>query len=266
MLKKIEDITSVPGYKRVTTVDERWYIREATDQLTELPKYEFVPSVTWIADSWPKGIGFYKWLSERGWDEAEALKEAAGEKGGRVHKAIETFLETKEIKIDAKFDNDEGELQELTLEEWQCLMAFADWYNEVKPEVLKGEFLVWNDEHNYAGTVDLLCRINGEIWLIDFKTSQNVYPTHEIQVSAYKHAYSDKIDKLGILQVGHRRNKCGWKFTEVEDQFDLFLAAKQIWKKEHSGEKPSQKDYPVVLKLNDAPLVKTKKQKTNEKF
>ena len=54
---------------------------------------------------------------------------------------------------------------------------------------------------------------------------------------------------LGILQVGYRRNKAGWKLTEVEDQFPLFLAAKQIWAKECEGVEPFKKDYPLSITL-----------------
>jgi hypothetical protein len=54
---------------------------------------------------------------------------------------------------------------------------------------------------------------------------------------------------LGILQVGYKRNKNGFKFTEVEDQYPLFLATREIWKKETSGQRPLQKDYPLEISL-----------------
>jgi hypothetical protein len=69
----------------------------------------------------------------------------------------------------------------------------------------------------------LVCEIAGQPYIIDFKTGQNVWPEYELQVSAYKHALEDKGFKLAILQVGYKRNKAGWKFTEIEDKFDLFL-------------------------------------------
>lgn len=73
MKKIIEDILKEKGIKRVTTADERWYIRPSTNLLTGLPGYEYVPSVTWIAGCYPKGVAFYKWLANHGWDEAEAV-------------------------------------------------------------------------------------------------------------------------------------------------------------------------------------------------
>lgn len=88
-MKKIIRITDEKrGIVQVTTSDERWYLKPSTDPVTELPVYKPVPSSTWIAEHWPKGIGFYRWLADKGWDEAEAIKAAAGDKGSAVHNAI----------------------------------------------------------------------------------------------------------------------------------------------------------------------------------
>ncbi len=59
-----------------------------------------------------------------------------------------------------------------------------------------------------------------------------MWPEHRLQVSAYAHSdWAQAYDAdsgflgrgvkwhLGILQVGYRRNKAGWKLTEVEDAF-----------------------------------------------
>src|SRR5712671_4077560 len=43
------------------------------------------------------------------------------------------------------------------------------------------------------------------------------------------------------------RNKAGYKFTEVDNQFHLFMAARQIWAKESEGQQPKKREYPIVL-------------------
>jgi len=231
-IKKVQN-----GILRVTTTDERWY------QIGET----FLPSVTWICGHYPKGIAFYKWLADKGWDEAEAIKSAAGDKGSKVHKAIEDILKGKTVKYDSKYRNPSTEeLEELTPQEYGCVMSFVDWAKETNPEVIATEYTVINQELGYAGTVDFKAKINGQVYLIDLKTSQQVWPEHELQVSAYKHA--DKgVEKLAILQVGYNRNKAKYKFTDIEDKFDLFLAARQIWVNETAGTVPLQKDYPLTL-------------------
>lgn len=264
MKKEIRVVDKEKKILQVTTVDERWYVRDKTNPETGEAQPEFVPSVTWICDHYPKGVAFYKWLASKGWDEAEAIKTAAGEKGSRVHRAIQDLIEGREVAIDAKYPtSSDDKPQELTFEEYEAVMSFARWHQENKPEFLAWEFYVWGD--GYAGTVDLLCRIDGQVYIVDFKTSAYIWPSHELQVSAYKHALGMKDDKgepvevkLAILQVGYRMNKKKFKFTDVEDQYQEFLAAKTIWAKEQKGVEPHQKDFPMSVKLdlgenNEAP-------------
>jgi hypothetical protein len=211
----------------------------------------YVPSVTWILDvGYPKGIGFYKWLANKGWDEAEALKAAAADKGSKIHSAIDFLLDGRTIKIDSRFKNNETGLdEELTAQEYEAVMAFAAWFEKTKPIVLAREITVFAHDDSYAGTVDLVCKINNEEWVIDYKTGQNIWPSYELQVSAYKHALGGEF-RLGILQIGYQRNKDKYKFTEVEDKFELFLGARAIWANEHANAQPPQKDYPLEIKLN----------------
>lgn len=257
MKKEIRVVDEGRKILQVTTVDERWYVRDMVDPTTGEAKPEFVPSVTWICEHYPKGVAFYKWLASKGWDEAEAIKTAAGDKGSRVHRAIQDLLEGREVFIDAKYkSSSDVEPKELSFEEYDAVLSFARWYQEVSPEILGFEFTVWGD--GYAGTVDLLCRIGGQKYIVDFKTSSYIWPSHELQVSAYKSAYRleyppplpEEDIKLAILQVGYKLNKKRFRFTEIEDQYQEFLAAKLIWAKEQRGVFPHQKDYPMSVKLD----------------
>lgn len=255
---KIEHVQILDNILRITTYDERWY---------KFNEEEFVPSVTWITSFYPKGIQFMKWLASKGWDEAEIIKSARGNHGSKVHQAIEDLITGKKHEVihDSKYiNNDTGILEELTVDEYASVISFNEWFKEVKPKVILTEVTVLSRKHNYAGTDDIICKIDDDVWLIDYKISPNIYPSHEIQLSAYKNAdvYLDKdgkehsiadlgITKQGILQLGYKRNKKGYKFTEILDQFDLFLATKKIWAKETAGQQPLQKDYPLSIKLGE---------------
>ncbi len=227
---------------QITTLDERWYMRKS-DKVC-------YPSSTWISSYYPKGVAFYKWLAEKGWDESIAIKNSAGNRGSKVHQALESYEIKKEIKMDDGFLNRDGKEEELTVEEWEAIISFDAWHKKFKPKLIKNEHVVWCDEYKYAGTLDRLYEINGEIWLIEFKTSQQIWPEHEIQLSSYFYAADPKPVKMGILQLGYKKNKVGYKFTELENKFELFLNAKKIWENENSEAKPKQKDYPTILTLN----------------
>lgn len=269
MQKIIREVDKKRDIIQVTVADERWYLKSSKDKKTGLPIYRGVPSVTWIAGYYPKGIGFYKWLADKGWDEAEALKSAAGDKGSRVHLAIEQILSGEEFRIDTKvMDKSSSEMVELSLEELICVKSFCDWRDAVKPEILATEITVFSEKHGYAGTVDLICRIDGILYVVDFKTSKQVWMEHELQVSAYRSALesgenpiykknengtetSEMIAptemKTAILQVGYNRNKNGYKFTETVDRFDMFLTAKKIWALETDGQDIKVLEFPIVL-------------------
>jgi hypothetical protein len=252
MKKEIRLADKEKGIVQITTYDERWYAQDTTDPATGIPTYRFVPSVTWITHFYPKGEAFLRWYAKHGWDEAEALKSAAGDKGSKIHLAIADLLEGNAVKIDSKYLNKStGVVEELTANEYEAVMSFLEWYLEAKPEVVAFEYVVFNSAEGYAGTVDLKCKLGGEVWILDVKSGPDVHPEHELQVSAYKHAEGQEdVTKIGILQVGYKRNKTKkFKVTEVPDKFGVFLSTKMIWRNETEGVAVSQKDYPLSIAI-----------------
>ncbi len=262
------------GIVQVTTDDERFYIREGKDEVTGLPKHIYLPSCTWICGYAPKGIGFYKWLADKGWDESEAIKKERGKYGSRVHKAVEALLGGETVAMDTVFLNQESGLPEmLTFEEYDAILSFKSWWTALNEkhtvEVIEVEYTIWNEAEGFAGTIDLILNIDGVNWIIDLKTSQNVWLSHEIQVSAYKHSVELPDVHVAILQLGYKKNRNNYKFTEVEDKWTKFLAAREFWREEHDGAKPFQRDYPLSISLGmpaKEPGVKevTKKRKSKK--
>ena len=263
MKKEIREVAG--NLMRVTTSDERWYAKPLIDPVTAVPTgWRWVPSVTWICDHYPKGVGFYKWLAATGWDEAQALKEAAGDKGSKVHTAVSALIEGATVRLDDAVLNPSTEQPEpLSLAEYDCLMSFVAWVQERRPQFVAHDLTVWSEAHDYAGTLDFAFveDVAGVRTLVlpDAKTSKEIWPSHELQVSAYRHTpevealvqhHGCTAVTLAILQLGYARNKKRFKFTEVPDQFPLFLAARQIWAKETAGQHPLQRDYPMSLSLN----------------
>jgi len=276
MKKIIRETDEKNEIVQVTIADERWYVKEVTNPATELPEFRYVPSVTWIAGHYPKGVEFYKWLAEHGWDEAEQIKREAGTKGDRVHQAISAILEGQEVRIDTEFLNKEtGQMEELTLDECDAIKSFIDWRNETEKDYIV-EFLFWDvtifsEKYGYGGSIDAGARITPKpegknplklsgptVYLIDFKTSQSIWASYELQLSAYREplttgeffieGFKDTAGiQLAILQVGYRKNKAGFRWVPIENKFYLFLAARQIWAHENEGVQPKKKDYPIVL-------------------
>lgn len=263
MEKQVRIADEKRGIIQVTTYDERWYCKQGEDPKTKLPTYDYVPSVTWVTGHYPKGIQFYQWLAKKGWDESVAIRDAAASKGSAIHKGVEDLLAGEVVKMDSEYtDPKTGEIRPLEVEEYYGIMTFVDWYKDLcskhAVEVVASEITVWNDEDGYAGTVDLVLRIDGKLWVIDLKTGQHVWPEHTLQLSAYKRALDlagTEIANLAVLQLGYKKNKRGWKLNDIDYRYDLYLAAKAIWANEAAGVTVHQRDYPVELDLNDMPII-----------
>lgn len=116
--------------------------------------------------------------------------------------------------------------------------AVENYFLAYTPKPLLTEVTVFHQLYNYAGTADTVSRIDGETWLIDYKTSKKMYPEMHLQVSAYAHApqYLEGeedinsmpfINKLGVV-LFHASGEVSFK--EVPDCFPAFLSALGLWK------------------------------------
>jgi hypothetical protein len=285
MKKVIQDVDQKRGIVQITIADERWYMRPDKDEATGLPIYKAVPSVTWIAHHYPKGIGYMKWLAEHGWDESQAIMREAGDKGSKVHLAISAIQAGEEVRIDSEFLNKStGKMEELTYEEVECIFSFVNWRKEMEEdyvvEFLNWDLVVFSDIHNYAGSIDSVIRLTPKedgknplkltgptTIVVDYKTSKQVWPSFEMQVSAYRKALENGenpiherntngtegklVDvsglKMAILQLGYTLNRKGWKWNDISDKFALFIHAQGIWANETAGEAPKVREIPIVL-------------------
>tara|TARA_Y100000817_G_scaffold65790_1_gene49704 strand:+ start:67 stop:843 length:777 start_codon:yes stop_codon:yes gene_type:complete len=71
--------------------------------------------------------------------------------------------------------------------------AFDVWLKINKVEVIEVERAVYSRKHGYAGTCDLLAKVNGRLTLIDLKTSKSVYDSHFLQLEGYASALEEEL-------------------------------------------------------------------------
>ena len=123
-------------------------------------------------------------------------------------------------------------------------------------------------ELGYGGTIDLVCRIGKEIWMLDLKTANYLHNSYELQVAAYQNMWNYlnpdmKIQRSGIFwfkaqtrgadKTGKSIQGEGWQVKEYEgewlDALDLFNSTFKIWKHENPNAKPKNKVYPISISL-----------------
>lgn len=264
--KEIVNVDKDRGIFRITTADERFYTREVFDSVNGLPKIDFRPSLTHIVSYYPKDKGFEMYLKKNG-DESDEIAQMAAERGSKVHQAIEVLNNGGTVKAQDSFINPRnGMEEELTWDEYSVIKTYSDWWENEGSKtfvILDVEKVVWPEGKgteeggplHFAATLDLCVKriSDGAIGIIDVKTSKSVYDSHKIQVSAIREAKrAEGIDATwqAIIQVGYRLNKNGYKFTEVEDLFDQYLVAKNIYNYKVGKSGPAQIELPTQLKLN----------------
>lgn len=106
--------------------------------------------------------------------------------GSKVHNSIEKYLINKK---EPKGLNDASQ---------NAFNAFKKWFSEYKIDVIETEKTVHNTKLGYAGTLDLKCLYKNKIYIMDWKTSKDLYPEHRYQIAAYK-ACDSTVEGTAIL-------------------------------------------------------------------
>lgn len=148
-------------------------------------------------------------------------RDRAGSRGSTIHSLVEAYRASGKIVdgVPYQFQN--------------YYDGFLAWVATNKVEIVEQEKTVLSREHGFAGTLDLLVKINGnpELWIVDVKTNKAgaVYPEYALQQSAYKQALAEDgitVDRTAILSL---KDDGLYNFSQLPDQFDTFLAAKKLW-------------------------------------
>ena len=151
-------------HKQITLPDSRYYRRNG----------EYYPSVTYVLGSYPKGKHFEDWLKKVGYS-ADWIVKKAGEEGNAVHLLIEKYFNDEELNY-----LDEKGYPKMDPLVWQMFLRFVDFWETYKPTLIETEVHLFSDELKIAGTCDCICEINGELWVIDFKTSNHLHTTYDL--------------------------------------------------------------------------------------
>lgn len=90
--------------------------------------------------------------------------------------------------------------------------ACRKFFAEVHPEVMAVEQTVYSTAYQYAGTFDLMARIQGTVVMVDYKST--LTPTVPIQIAAYAHAHSaNMLRGLGV----ELREDGTYRMSEIYD-------------------------------------------------
>jgi len=251
-VRRVVEISSYA--KQITLYDSRYYQRD---------KELFYPSVTYVLSYFPKNKFFETWMKDVGHN-ADIIMRKAGDEGTQVHNAIERILAGEEVR----WIEESGSVNYST-EVWKMIVKFVDFWQTHKPTLLASECHLFSDQYKFAGTGDIVCKINDETWLIDIKTSNSLHRSYDLQTSAYAVAWNEthnvEIQRRGILWLKSskrgpdKQNKRiqgdGWELKEsgntVEEDFELFKLAYKLFELENPDLVPATELLPNIIKLEN---------------
>jgi len=240
-----------PELKQINFLDRRVYKRG---------EGVYYPSVTTILQYMPKNKFFESWLKDVGHN-ADLIMRRAGKEGTQVHEAAEKLVLGEEISWMDDFGN--AKYSQIV---WEMILKFAEFWKTYKPELISAEDFVWSDKYKYAGTADLVCKMNDEVWLLDLKTSNSIHKSYDLQLASYAKALEEskdiKIERTGIIwlksptrgpskQKGKIQGK-GWKVIQVDDiekNFKLFQNIYELYQLENPNTEPIYNSYPTTIKV-----------------
>jgi hypothetical protein len=194
-------------------------------------KGEKVPGVTTVLGVSAKPY-LIPWANKLGLDGinlAEYNKEISGI-GTLTHAYIEGFLKHEEVDDSSMPDSiKEGAKV--------CFDKFKKWHELHDIEVLATELSLSGER--FGGTIDAILRIDGSVFLMDWKTSKSIYPEYWSQLSAYlkllnDNKYEPEIEGLAILQIPKESSNFQFEVVErncskIEDAYMYFEACLNLY-------------------------------------
>jgi len=235
-------------HKQVTLPDARYYRRNS----------QYYPSVTYVLGYYPKGKFFEDWLKKVGYASEYIVKKAA-EEGTLVHGMIEEYLNGAELNFLNQYGNPQYDPNV-----WQMFLKFVEFWELYNPKLIEIEVHLFSDELKVAGTCDIICEIDGKLWLLDFKTSNQIQTTYELQTAVYgqcyKECYGKTVDNYGILWLKSTKRKLnkekmqgkGWEVVlptrSYEENIDIFKTVKRLFDLENPNDTPIFTEFKTTVK------------------
>jgi len=162
-------------------------------RLYNLPSGDWVPSITSVTSFYNRQI-FAKWRERVGLEEANRITRKATARGTDFHLVCQDYLENKELVWD--------KYQPLTKFMFYHAKPYLDKINNIHAieRTLYSEYL------GLAGRVDCIAEYEGELAVIDFKTSEKIKPeewleNYFVQETFYAAAYYELTDIVPVKLI-----------------------------------------------------------------
>ena len=194
---------------------DRWY--------APVGSYDWKPSVTTIiGGTLNKGKGFEQWLGNHpSYKIACEERDKAADRGTLVHDLAEKYMHGESV---------EAQDEEIC----KHLMSFEKFWRDNEIQMIDTELFMWHKDVPWAGTCDIIAKMNGKYAIIDIKTG-GYYKSHEIQLNMYAELLS-KItgEEIGILAGLYTKGKWirepNYQLKKFKFNLDIAMSVDSVWR------------------------------------
>ncbi len=163
------------------------------------------------------------------------VRDKAASIGTIAHYLIECYLKKEEADLS---DYSSADIEKAK----KAMEAFLDFEKVNKLEPIKLELPLVSEKYRFGGTIDCYGKLNGKLCLIDFKTSNGVWPEMRVQIAAYAELLKEngyKVEDIHLLKIDKESGEFShyqYKDLSIEWKFFKLIVAAYplksvIWKK-----------------------------------
>lgn len=236
---------------RVEMYDQRFYPIEIDG---EKRHFENVTNILGIV---AKGYYYEAWLKEQG-QEADFIRDKKGVEGTYLHRLSQEWLYGNKVSyFDLPFT--EG----FNFHIWAKFFRWLKFWNDFKDRIEYNdsgiEKIVYSKIMEYAGTADLVCKLDDEPVIFDWKFGNDIHKQSDQQIVAYMMALNEMTAK-NMFKTGYivhipdaNKTKKGYSLHKVE----LTEKVVEVWKatlmikRHYEPSKPRFIEYPTEIQITD---------------
>jgi len=154
-----------------------------------------IPGVTTIIGRFKDSGGLLHWAykqgqrNERGeinnlYDE----RDKAGQAGTLAHAMVEAHIsgEDPHVALIEGIDPLSDGAKKLMDQATNAFNAYLNWESLTKLEIVEQEMQLVSETHQFGGCPDAIGKVNDQLCLVDWKTSNSIYVDYLLQLAAYK--------------------------------------------------------------------------------
>jgi len=219
-------------------------------------KGHIVPGVTTVIGllAKPALIGWAWRLGMQG-EDMNKVRDLAANIGTCAHYMVECFLNGEEPDLSHFTPYTAGVAKPLEA-------AFVEWHKRQIVETLAVEVQLVSENWQFGGCIDWVARLNGEVTLLDLKTSKGIYPEYRIQLAAYKYMWNEHhpdmpIEKIVVIHLDKESKDLSiHPFSDLSTEWEIFIHLRQIYilqkQTDPRRDRAQSKGYRKTGRLTDA--------------